>query len=146
MSTEAVPAFRADKKCIDTCRSVLAVVGAVLAVAAILVGALCISMCCQLGMLAGAFSIVLGAAVMSWSLMMSIRLLGIGKAQSLVSESHSSAAPVNQGTSEGEGTRVATVSSSAAESGASPVKATGEGAVDVSSSTTSGSHDEVDGC
>ncbi|WP_375793508.1 hypothetical protein O1W69_05290 [Chlamydia sp. 12-01] len=79
LSVEKIPAFRAERKCVDISRVVITVVGAIFAIAILVLGVTALNLCCPTSALSGGCAIVLGILFLSWVVVMILRLCGVGK-------------------------------------------------------------------
>ncbi|BAE81157.1 hypothetical protein [Chlamydia felis Fe/C-56] len=79
LSIEKIPAFRADRKCVDISRCIIAAVVGVFALAILVLGVTTLILCCPTSALAGGCSIVFGILLLSWVVVMIIRLCSVGK-------------------------------------------------------------------
>ncbi|QXE28052.1 hypothetical protein [Chlamydia buteonis] len=79
LSVDKIPAFRAERRCVDISRIVVAVVGAIFSIAILVLGVTALNLCCPTSALAGGCAIVLGILLLSWVVVMILRLCGVGK-------------------------------------------------------------------
>ncbi|MEF9520102.1 hypothetical protein SBV45_03645 [Chlamydia crocodili] len=79
LSVEKIPAFRAERKCVDISRAIVTFIGAIFAIAILVLGVTTLNLCCPTSALAGGCAIVLGILFLSWVVIMILRLCGVGK-------------------------------------------------------------------
>lgn len=102
LSVEKIPAFRAERKCVDISRVVITVIGAIFAIAILVLGVTALNLSCPTSVLAGGCAIVLGILFLSWVVVMTLRLCGVGKitkeplARNLVAEEPASQSVISE--------------------------------------------------
>ncbi|WP_196219424.1 hypothetical protein [Chlamydia abortus] len=79
LSVDKIPAFRTERRCVDISRAVIVVVGAIFSIAILVLGVTALNLCCPTSGLAGGCTIVLGILLLSWVVVMILRLCGVGK-------------------------------------------------------------------
>ncbi|AEB55633.1 MULTISPECIES: hypothetical protein [Chlamydia] len=79
LSVDKIPAFRAERRCVDISRVVIAIVGAIFSIAILVLGVTALNLCCPTSALAGGCAIVSGILLLSWVVVMILRLCGVGK-------------------------------------------------------------------